>query len=117
MSGSGSELTSEGAGAPLQIPEDVPMTIDFAGTRLIVGGVVDVAGSPWLDRAMLQVDDQQPVEIDLSGVEFIDSSGLRCLLLGARRAHSRGTRLRVVAMSECVARLVELTGTAHLFGS
>lgn len=117
MSSSGSQVTNDGPDAPLAIPEDVPITLEFVGNCLHVGGIVDVAGSPWLDRALLRLDEHDPVDIDLSAVKFIDSSGLRCLLLGARRAHSRSATLRLVAVSDPVARLLELTGTEQLFTS
>ena len=50
--------------------------------------------------------------LDLSEVEFMDSSGLRALL----RIHNRhGGQIRLGAVSPVVERLLELTGTLDLF--
>jgi anti-anti-sigma factor len=50
--------------------------------------------------------------LDLSEVEFIDSSGLRALL----RIHSaHGPNVRLGPVSDVVERLLELTGTLDLF--
>jgi anti-anti-sigma factor len=52
------------------------------------------------------------VVIDLGGVEFIDSSGLRALL---QLAQHHGERVQVGAISPAVQRLLELTGTLEHF--
>jgi anti-sigma B factor antagonist len=50
--------------------------------------------------------------LDLSEVEFMDSSGLRALL----RIHNRhGDQIRLGPVSAVVERLLELTGTLDLF--
>ena len=50
--------------------------------------------------------------LDLSEVEFMDSSGLRALL----RIHNRhGDQIRLGPVSSVVERLLELTGTLDLF--
>ena len=50
--------------------------------------------------------------LDLSAVEFMDSSGLRALL----RMHNRhGPQIRLGPVSNVVERLLELTGTVELF--
>jgi anti-sigma B factor antagonist len=52
--------------------------------------------------------------IDLSEVEFMDSSGLRALL----RMHNRhGSQIRLGPVSNVVERLLQLTGTAELFSA
>lgn len=99
----------------MEVPSDVPIRLTFIGDTLVVAGVIDVDGAPWFDRALLRCDDVSPVEVDLGAVEFIDSAGLRCLLLAGRRARSRGTVLRVTQVSEPVTRLLELTGTDVMF--
>jgi len=51
------------------------------------------------------------LEVDLSGVSFIDSSGLKAFL-NARRGNDK---LRIVAPSAVVLRLLQVTGTTDLF--
>jgi anti-sigma B factor antagonist len=50
------------------------------------------------------------VQVDLAGVSFIDSSGLRALIVGQRTITESGGALRVSAASDSVRRLFEITG-------
>ena len=52
------------------------------------------------------------VVIDLAGVDFIDSSGLRALL---QLTQNHGERVQVGTISPAVQRLLELTGTLEHF--
>ena len=54
------------------------------------------------------------VEVDLSNVTFIDSSGLNALLRAHRVCSERRATLVIVNPSEVVARLFELTGCTHI---
>ncbi len=84
--------------------------------RLLVMGDLDVAGGARLDRALLDIDDAgRVVHLDLSGVTFVDSTGLRSLLAASRRAQVDGRRLRLVNPSQVVRRLLDITATADLF--
>ncbi|MCD9622712.1 STAS domain-containing protein [Rhabdothermincola salaria] len=50
------------------------------------------------------------VALDLSGLTFIDSSGLRVVIATHRRLEESGGRLVLRAPSDTVRRLLELTG-------
>jgi anti-sigma B factor antagonist len=56
------------------------------------------------------------VEVDCSAVEFMDSSGVRALILASNRAEAAGGRVRVVRATNVVRRLLEITAVAHLLG-
>lgn len=56
------------------------------------------------------------VLLDLSGVTFIDSSGIRALAETFRRSDEGGFALRVTAVSEPVEDLLQMTGMASLLG-
>ena len=56
-----------------------------------------------------------PVEVDLSGVDFIDSSGLKALLTARRLLLERDSTLSLVNPSPCARRLLDLTGCTELF--
>lgn len=101
-----------GGGAPLDIRTDRR------------GDVTVIAPSGELDRetgvrladaitTALASTDGGSVEIDLSGVRFMDSQGLRILF---EAATTGGPAFRVVNPSDQVRRLVEITGTAEFFG-
>ncbi len=94
--------------------ETVSIEVAADGT-IVVAGDIDMAGGPLLEASLLQRTDDQPVVIDLAGVSFIDSSGLRSLLDGARRAQARGTEVVLRAVGPEVSRLLELTGAGSQF--
>ncbi len=55
------------------------------------------------------------IVIDLSGVEFIDSTGLSVLLNGLRQIAARKGNLAVVCANPTVLRLFQITGLDHTF--
>jgi anti-anti-sigma factor len=59
-------------------------------------------------RGLLDVDGD--VELECSGLTFIDASGLRLLVAVHRRCDDRGGTLAIVDPAPCVVRLLALTG-------
>ena len=94
--------------------ESIRVVLDRDGV-VVAEGDIDLAGGPLLDAAILQVEGPKALVIDLAGVEFIDSSGLRSLLAASRRAEGRGTRVVLRAPSAGVVRLLSITGTTDQF--
>lgn len=94
--------------------DSLTIDIDDDGT-MVVHGDIDMAGGPVLEAVLRQRENTDPVVIDLAGVSFIDSSGLRSLLDAGRRARSRGTDVVLRAVGPEVARLLEITGTTDQF--
>lgn len=94
--------------------ESINVAIDEDGV-VVATGDVDLAGGPVLEQAILRREAAGPVVIDLSAVDFIDSSGLRSLLWASRRAKDRGQELELRTPSAGVQRLLSLTGTAEQF--
>lgn len=56
------------------------------------------------------------VVLDLGAVSFIDSSGLRALLIGQDSITQGGGQLEVVNPSTVVRRLFQITGLGEKFG-
>jgi anti-anti-sigma factor len=83
---------------------------------LVVRGDLDVAVGVDFVAAVDEVLSTDPsinhVVIDLSEVDFIDSSGLRALL---QLQQNYGGRIQIGAVSAAVQRLLELTGTLEHF--
>jgi anti-anti-sigma factor len=80
--------------------------------QLVVSGDMDLATTPILQKAIAKLGSDE-IALDLSGVAFIDSTGLH-LLLDLRREHGP---LRLVAASPVVAKLLAITDTReYLFG-
>jgi anti-anti-sigma factor len=74
-------------------------------------GELDLSG---VDRARQAIEQAEANEspllvLDLSELEFIDSTGLEVMLRAARRAHDSGRRLIVARPSRYVRRLLEMT--------
>ena len=58
----------------------------------------------------------QQLIVDLTGVSFIDSSGVDALVGTLRRLQSRGARLDVVGSRTNVMRVFKITGLIGIFG-
>lgn len=56
------------------------------------------------------------VVLDCARLGFLDSSGLRVLIMGARRAAEAGAEVRLAAPCHAVRRTVELAGARPLIG-
>lgn len=84
-------------------------------TVLTVSGELDMASSPRLADAFrgLHLAPRRLI-VDLSGLEFIDASGLHVLLQATERTRQAGIRLTVVNASRMVRKLLKLTGTTEL---
>ena len=86
------------------------LTVDESEGCVKVSGEIDMSSATKLIDAVLKAT---PASLDLSGVTFIDSSGLHALIR-LRRARAE---LRIVALSPQVRRLLEITNTSeHLLG-
>ena len=85
-------------------------------TRVSAVGEVDFGTQGQLERALADLGaDQRPVELDLSGVSFIDSSGLATLLSMRNLLAERGGMLVLRAPSDAVRRVLELAGLSEAF--
>lgn len=86
------------------------------GTVVRIEGDLDLANSRDLGACLSKlIHSGQRTEIDLSGVEFIDSNGLKALIEAHRRALELDAELVLVAPAGPVRRLFELTGCIDIF--
>src|SRR4051794_20008154 len=79
-------------------PFDLKVEADEGLHRIILSGELDLHTSLDLSHAVKEVcsNRAQEVEIDLRGVRFIDSTGIRTLLVVASETASRGVTLRLI---------------------
>lgn len=82
---------------------------------VVVHGDIDASGGILLDDFLAERPPPAPTLIDLADVDFIDSSGLRTLLLAARRTHAEGSTLRLRDVGTAVRRVLDITGTIGQF--
>lgn len=78
-----------------------------------ISGDLDVASAPAAAVGMAMVEMQRPrtLILDLSGVDLVDSAGLRVIIDAATRARNAGFDLKVVAHeSSRIRQLLHLVG-------
>ena len=89
------------------------------GERVLVRlvGELDLAVAGQAQQAIARAERGHPpvLEIDLSSLAFMDSTGLRMLLQARRRADDEGRRLLLRRGSLPVQRMFEVTALASLF--
>ncbi|GAA4437884.1 STAS domain-containing protein [Actinokineospora soli] len=84
-----------------------------------VSGEVDLATAADLERALadaMATSDSGAIEVDLAGVEFMDSAGLRVLVAARKQAEDAGRDFRLRSPHDRVRRIIEITGLSAVFG-
>jgi anti-anti-sigma factor len=91
---------------------DIDITNSDGATRLALRGEFDIAYAPQLEREIRRFAEAggNRLVIDLRGLSFIDSTGLRIVLEARQRAANSGFDLEIVRGPEQVQRVFELTG-------
>jgi anti-anti-sigma factor len=91
---------------------EISRIFDDGTVRVSLRGELDLAGSQQMEDSMAEIDRQDParVVVDLSGLAFIDSTGLRLLLQADARARERGYELVLRPGTAPVQRVFEVTG-------
>lgn len=82
--------------------------------RLEISGEIDFSTCATLDRWLSEHGDADRVAVDMQGVTFIDSSGLRILIDHHQKAAADGRGFEVVDPSRVVQRLLEITGLSDV---
>lgn len=80
-----------------------------------LAGEVDLANAQDVDRELRRIEetDAAVILVDLAGVPFIDSTGIKVLISAARRSQSRN-RLLLDCPSPAVLRVLRIAGVADL---
>ena len=81
-------------------------------------GRIDSTTSASLDQHLLELAaaGERRIVIDLAGVDYISSAGLRVVLSLAKRMRENKGGLALCALGESVRRVFELSGLLPLFG-
>ena len=87
---------------------------DADGPRhvLVLSGELDMASSPALEDAVRAIctDSAEALTVDLSGLTFMDSTGLRVVLLAKELCERHRCELLVIPGPAQIQRLFEVTG-------
>ncbi len=114
-------VISLGVESPLATPsDDLVLKVDtLPGDTVVIAprGELDLGTVPGFDRALVDAESRAPqrIVIDLRGLAFMDSSGLRALLSVRGRADERKYGLVLVPGSPRIQRVFSITGTETLF--
>ena len=83
-----------------------------------VEGRLDASSVPAFEQAMqkLLLEGQAKLVVDLAGVSYISSSGLRVLLTTRRQSRSRGGDLFLCCLHPRVKEIIEMVGFMSVFG-
>lgn len=94
---------------------DVQIDSGTEPLRVVAEGELDAASAAILAQALAEATSTAAgIALDLSGVSFIDSSGLRVIAAEVQRAEAAGTPFAVSAASDAVRRIFEMTGLISL---
>lgn len=99
-------------------PDHLDIRVEDTSDCLVVklAGEVDVAAAPRLRETLLRLLHRTDlaVVIDLSELDFIDSTGLSALIAGARRATALGRDYALAAPRPRIKRVFDVTGLDHV---
>ncbi len=92
-----------------------PISITLTDAAVVVTGELDAETAPALAAALAEADARNRLVVDLAGVEFIDSSGLRVLLETHHQRLADQRSLILTNPSSVVERLLEVAGVRDYF--
>ena len=97
---------------------DFAVTRTAAGDRvtLVLTGELDLAGIDELESAVAAIATSGSLVLDLTGLTFVDSSGLRIFMNLDRRSRREGWTLAVANPTGQVLRLLKLCGFDERLG-
>lgn len=86
-------------------------------TVVTAGGEIDLYTAPRLQAEFASAlrDGPARIVVDLSGVEFCDSTGMNVLLAALKRARERGGSLELAGPRPAVRKILEVTGLDTVF--
>lgn len=103
-----------GVGGALDGRPQLELHDEASGDRhvLVLSGELDLASSPTLDEALRGIctDGTEALTVDLSGLTFMDSTGLRVLLRAKELCERHGCEFLVIAGPPQIQRLFEVAG-------
>lgn len=88
---------------------------EFRVARL--SGEIDLSNAADLQHLLSGLVHHGSVVVDLSGLEFLDSTGLSALVLARRQADRAGNRLGLAGARGAVRKVLEITGLDVHLGS
>ena len=98
---------------------DLSLATRLEGDRTVVevGGEIDVYTAPQLRSALNDAvaDGALHLVVDMTGTEFLDSTGLGVLVGGLKRVRTMDGDLELVCSSEKILKVFRITGLTKVF--
>ena len=87
-------------------------TREDSRARVALFGELDIAAAGDLDSGLAEVESEAPdhLVLDLRGLTFLDSTGLRSLIAADARGREQGRRVTLIQGPAVVRRVFEITG-------
>jgi len=84
---------------------------------IALGGEADVYTSPRIKQEIVDLlnNGTSKLVVDLTGVEYLDSTGLGVLIGGLKRARERDGDLKLICDNVRILRIFEITGLTKIF--
>ena len=84
---------------------------------IALGGEADVYTSPRIKQEIVDLlnNGSTKLVVDLTGVEYLDSTGLGVLIGGLKRARERDGDLKLICDNVRILRIFEITGLTKIF--
>jgi anti-anti-sigma factor len=98
---------------PLEVkPFSIDIARDHGEAHVRLVGELDIATTPGAEAEVkrLEQDGARVIVLDLRGLTFMDSTGLRLLVAADARAREMGRQLTIIKGPEAVHRVLEITG-------
>jgi anti-anti-sigma factor len=75
-----------------------------------VRGEIDLSTAPLLDQRLSQLAEKKKLVVNLTGVSFLDSSGIGVLVRTSNKIEDHGGAIRLVVDHPQVLKVLEITG-------
>jgi anti-sigma B factor antagonist len=94
------------------VPFEINVVRDHESATVTLAGELDIATVPRVEEAIeaTLTDELQVLTVDLSGLGFVDSSGLRLFIVLDQRAAEQGWELRLLRPDAQVLTVFQVSG-------
>jgi anti-sigma B factor antagonist len=95
----------------LQKPFEIDVQERESSALVRLSGEIDLAAVEAIETELLPLEDRFPtIVLDLRGVTFLDSTGLRAIVSADSRARKNGFELKIIRGPEQIQKILYLSG-------
>ena len=93
---------------------DINLLKENESLKVSVNGRLDTNTSPLLEKVVNEIDETtKDLIIDMEGLEYVSSAGLRVLLAAQKKMNKVGT-MKVINVCDAIMEVFEITGFADI---